>query len=153
MGAGNLSTVAAGYLFSAVLFVAVLVGGCDRPAEGSPEKVADAFVDAYFRRADQEGAKQYTAFGASRMLDQEIAEVSQLRRDGHTPSEAQIDVAAERGARSSRGDRVRFDYTLRFRDPRGDAVKHADIELAMVDQVWKVVRVGVADQPAPPSAS
>jgi hypothetical protein len=165
MGAGNFSGAAGhgrrpGYPFSALrsvalgasLLIALLAGGvvgCNRPADGSPEKVADAFVDAYFRRADQEGAKQFTAFGASRMLDQEIAEVQQLRKEGHTPSEAQIEVAVERGPRTTRDERVRFDYTLRF----GEAVKHADIELAKVDEVWKVVRVGLGDEPAPPAPS
>ena len=47
------------------LLVGLLGLGCDRPEPGSPELVADAFVDAYFRHADQERAKQYTAFGAS----------------------------------------------------------------------------------------
>jgi hypothetical protein len=117
--------------------------GCDRHEAGSPEGVADAFTDAYFRQANQEKAKEYTAFGATKMLEQEIEEVRALRESGYTPSEAALEVGVERGARSQRDERVRFDYTLRYLSPQGVAVKHADIELAQVHGEWKVVRVGI----------
>lgn len=130
-----------------------LLAACDKPAEGSPEAVADAFVDAYFRRADQAAAKEFTALGASRMLDQEIEEVAKVRGEGYNPRDASLDVAVERGERSTRGKRVRFDYTLKFKDPKGDVVKHADIELAQLDDQWKVVRIALSDHAAPPSPS
>jgi hypothetical protein len=132
----------------------LLFGGCDKPKEGSPEAVADAFVDAYFRRADQAAAKQYTALGASRMLDKEIEDVSEAREDGYSPAEASLDVSVERGARSMRGKRVRFDYELKFKDSSGERIKHADVELTRLDDEWKVVRIGrLSDAPAPPAAS
>jgi hypothetical protein len=114
--------------------------------------VGDAFVDAYFRRADQEKAKQYTAFGATKMLEREIAEVKEVRDTGYMPGDAALGVEAERGARTKRGDRVRFDYLLRFRGQDGsEQVKHADVELADVEGSWKVVRLGVSDEAAPKS--
>ena len=113
----------------------------------SPEAVADAFVDAYFRLADQEKAKPYTAFGASKMLDNELKDVRAVRSDGYGPKEANINVVCERGARTMRGAKVRFDYTLRYRTTnRGESLKHADIELAEVHGVWKVVRVGLTKE-------
>jgi hypothetical protein len=129
------------------------VGGCDKPAVGSPEAVADAFVDAYFRKADQGAAKEFTALGATRMLDKEIADVAEVRGEGYNPSDAALDVAVERGARSTRGTRVRFDYKLKFQDPNGEVIKHADIELAKLDDTWKVVRISLAANAAPPASS
>lgn len=149
--AERLSRVVSALVACAALLV--FVAACDKPQAGSPEAVADAFVDAYFRRADQVGAKQYTALGASRMLDEEIAEVAKVRDEGYNPRDASLDVAVERGERSSRGKRVRFDYTLRFKHSQGEVVKHADVELAQLDGQWKVVRVAVNDHAAPPSAS
>lgn len=112
--------------------------------------MGDAFVDAYFRKADQEKAKQYTAFGATKMLDREIADVREVRDTGFSPGAAALGVEVERGARSKRGDRVRFDYTLRFGGQDGtEQVKHADVELAQVEGSWKVVRLGVSDEPPP----
>jgi hypothetical protein len=125
---------------------------CNKPKEGSPEAIADAFVDAYFRRADQAAAKEFTALGASRMLDKEIEDVAKVRADGYSPGDASLNVTAERGPRSARGNRVRFDYIVKFKDPKGDVTKHADIELSELDGVWKVVRIGLSDDP-PPAAS
>jgi hypothetical protein len=129
-----------------ILIALLVVTGCARnEAGGSPEAVADSFAAAYFVRADQQRAKQYTAFGATKMLDQEIAETKSLRDSGYTPSEAALDVNVTRGARSSRGERVRFDYLVRF---SGGGTKHADVELARVSGEWKVVRVAVANAAA-----
>jgi len=133
-----------------VLALSVLAwAGCDRVEPGSPEAVADAFVDAYFRRADQVKAKEYTAFGATKLLDAEIAQVKQVRQSGYTPTDASIDVAAERGERSMRGERVRFDYVIRYKGRDGEQRKHADIELAEVQGQWKVVRIALSNNPAP----
>ena len=99
-----------------------------------------AFCDAYFREADQEKAKQFTAFGATKMLDDELREVRSVREGGYTPKDAQLEVEIERGERTTRGDRVRFDYVIRFEDQ----LKHADIELAKVHDDWKVVRIGLS---------
>ncbi|MEQ9320163.1 MAG: hypothetical protein RIF41_13445 [Polyangiaceae bacterium] len=130
--------------------LAAAATGCNRPETGSPEAVADAFVDAYFRRADQEKAKEYTAFGATKMLESEIEDVKEVRDTGYSPGDASLGVAVERGARSTRGDRVRFDYVLKFRgQDESEQVKHADVELANVEGAWKVVRLGVSDQPSP----
>ncbi len=132
------------------MFTAVtLLVACNRSAAGSPEAVADAFADAYFGRADQAAAKPFTALGAAKMLDDEIADTRAVRDSGYTPSEANLNVKVDRGPRSSRGERVRFDYTVGY---QGGVVKHADIELSQVDGGWKVVRVGVGDSPAPASS-
>lgn len=117
--------------------------------KGGAESVADAFAEAYFRHADQEGAKRYTAFGATKMLDAEIDEVGKLRADGYTPSAASLQVDVDRGERSTRGDRVRFDYAITYRAPGGPMVKRADVELALVHGEWKVVRLGLAGEGDP----
>ena len=39
---------------------------------------------------------------------------------------------------------MRFDYVIRYEDPHGEVVKHADIELAKVHDEWKVVRIGLS---------
>lgn len=136
------------FALSALLAAAPM--GCNRPEAGSPEAVADAFVDAYFRRADQEKAKEYTAFGATKMLEKEIADVKEVRDTGYSPGDASLGVAVERGARTTRGDRVRFAYVLRFRgQDESEQVKHADVELSHVEGEWKVVRLGVSVEPPP----
>ncbi len=144
-----MSTVRRGPSFAIRLFIVALTAiaavGCDRIEPGSPEAVADAFSDAYFRRADQEKAKEYTAFGATKMLDQELAEVRAVRGDGYDPAAAHLDVTVERGARTMREHRVRFDYLVTYRSETGDQHKHADIELSQVDGAWKVVRVGLSE--------
>jgi hypothetical protein len=138
----------------ALISVLLTIVACNRPEAGSPEAVGDAFVDAYFRRADQEKAKEYTAFGATRMLEKEIAEVKQVRDSGYVPTDAALGVAVERGARSMRGERVRFDYLLKYRgQDGGEQTKHADVELANVEGSWKVVRIGVGTAPPPSSPS
>ena len=139
------------HVFSMLLSIVVALSACNRAPEGSPEAVADGFVDAYFRRADQEAAKAYTALGASRMLDKEMADVRGVRDSGYLPTDASIDVAVERAERSMRGERVRFHYTVKFKDRKGEVVKHADVELAKLDDSWKVVRVGLSDKPPPTS--
>ena len=128
-----------------MFIVASLAAGCAKSAAaGSPEAVADAFCEAYFVKADQQKAKQFTAFGASKMLDQEIADTRPVREQGHLPTDASLEVAVERGARSTRADRVRFDYTVRFHE---GSIKHADVELTKVEGEWKVVRIGVGAEP------
>ncbi|MCA9623241.1 MAG: hypothetical protein KC731_29680 [Myxococcales bacterium] len=132
------------------LAVASLVGvGCNKPTPGSPEAVGDAFVDAYFRRADQAAAKEFTAFGATKMLDDEIAEVKGVRDSGYSPTDASLAVEVTRGERRMRDARVRLDYQLRYPGRDGVDIKHADVELAEVDGSWKVVRLGLSKDVAP----
>ena len=131
---------------SLLLLIVSFATGCSRTEAGSPERVADAFADAYFREADQVKAKQFTAFGASKMLDDEIAETRGLRGSDFKPADADLNLTMVRDARSTRGERVRFDYVLRF---KGAPEKHADVELSKVADEWKVVRVTVGDAPAP----
>jgi hypothetical protein len=123
------------------MVVALVAAGCAKSDASGPEAVADAFCDAYFVHADQLKAKQFTAFGASKMLDQEIGDVKALRDSGYNPNDASLEVSAVRGARTARDERVRFDYTIRVHDA---PAKHADVELAQIKGDWKVVRVTVA---------
>jgi hypothetical protein len=132
-----------------MLVLTLWLTACGKPEAGSPEAVADQFAHAYFGLADQQKAKKFTAFGATKMLEREIAEVRDVRQDGYTPGAANIDVGFERGQRSQRGERVRFDYVIRYQDRDGAQEKHADIELALVEGAWKVVRVGLANKTAP----
>ena len=138
---------------AALLSICALIG-CGRTAQGSPEAVADAFCDAYFRQADQEKAMEFTALGATKMLQDEMVDVKALRESGYTPNDASLDVAISRGDRSERGKRVRFDYSIRFHNDKGEAVtKHADIELSKINDAWKVVRIGLAKGAPAPAAS
>jgi hypothetical protein len=126
---------------SAILF-SITLGGCSK--QGAPEAVADAFVDAYFRHADQEKAKEYTALGASEMLEKELGEVAQLRKDGYTPSEAGGgDVKVRRGESHTRDQRIRVPYEIVVRTDGEETVRDADVELANIHGTWKVVRLGL----------
>lgn len=128
--AAGAALVAAGALFSCT----------DKQA---PEFVADQFVDAYFRRMDQQGARQFTALGATEMLDREIELTRSIRGTGYTPDQAASDVRFQRKERSMRGDRVRFDYAITIREEGSDSERIADVELAKLQSLWKVVRVDV----------
>jgi hypothetical protein len=120
------------------LALATFLAGCAKP--GAPEAVADAFADAYFRRADQEKAKEYTAFGATEMLEKELREVAQLRRDGYTPTDSR-EVNVHRGEARKRDERIRFPYEITVKSEGKETVRDADVELASVRGAWKVVRV------------
>ncbi len=129
-------------LVALALAVTIAFAGCAK--RGAPEEVADAFVDAYFMRADQEKAKEYTALGATEMLEKELKEVAQLRRDGYTPNEAGGgDVKVHRGESSPRDQRIRFPYEIVVRSEGKETIRAADVELANIRGAWKVVRVGL----------
>jgi hypothetical protein len=123
------------------LAVVLLMTSCKK--EGSPEAVADAFVDAYFRQMNQEKAKEYTALGASAMLDAELKEVAQIRKEGYTPAEAAADIRVRRGDPVQRDHRIRFPYEIVIRLEGAEMTKQADVELTQIQGVWKVVRVGL----------
>ena len=115
--------------------------------QGSPEQVADAFVDAYFRRADQEKAKEYTALGATEMLDAELRSVAQIRKDGYTPQEASgAEVVVRRGEVTRREHRIRIQYEIVVKVDGGESVRNADVELTSLQGTWKVVRVGMKNR-------
>jgi hypothetical protein len=125
----------------AVVFWSMATAACKD--HGAPEYVADEFVEAYFTRMDQRAAREFTAFGATEMLDRELELTRGVREQGYLPSEAAAKVTWRRTGKSMRGERVRFDYDIDIR--RDDTEDHrlADIELAKVQSGWKVVRVGV----------
>jgi hypothetical protein len=125
-----------------LLALSTALAGCAK--QGAPEQVADAFVDAYFRHADQEKAKEYTALGATEMLEKELREVAQLRKDGYTPSEAGGgDVDVHRGEPTHRDQRVRVPYEIVVKNGGTSTIRDADVELANIRGAWKVVRVGL----------
>jgi hypothetical protein len=128
--------------------VTLTLAGCEK--QGAPEQVADGFVDAYFRRADQEKAKEFTALTATEMLDRELRDVSQLRKDGYTPTEAGGgDVEVKRGASTRRDQRIRFPYVIVVKNNGAETVRDADVELASIGGVWKVVRLGLTQRAQP----
>jgi hypothetical protein len=124
-----------------VVLAGAMLFGCSKP--GSPEQVADAFADAYFRRMDQEKAKEYTALGASAMLDAELKDVAQIRKDGYTPDQASAEVVVHRGVPSQREQRVRYPFEVIVKADGAETIRDADVELSQIDGVWKVVLVGV----------
>ena len=125
-----------------ILALSTALAGCAK--QGAPEQVADGFVDAYFRHADQEKAKEYTALGATEMLEHELHEVAALRKDGYTPTEAGGgDVEVRRGESTKRDQRLRFPYEIKVKNGDTTTVRDADVELASIHGAWKVVRVGV----------
>jgi hypothetical protein len=111
--------------------------------QGAPEYVADEFVEAYFRRMDQKAAREFTAFGATEMLDRELELTRGIREQGYLPAEAAAQVNWRRTGRSTRGERIRFDYEIDIRREGSDDHRVADVELAKVQSGWKVVRVAI----------
>jgi hypothetical protein len=128
------------------LLVLVALAACGAKS-GSPEAVADAFADAYFRQMDQEKAREFTALGASTMLETEIAAVAKIRKDGYGPAEAASEVAVHRGPSTPRDQRIRVPYEIHVRVDGHDDVREADVELAKLEGGWKVVRVAVKPHP------
>jgi len=124
-----------------VWLASVLAVGCADKA--APEYVADQFADAYFRRMDQQSARQFTALGATEMLDRELDLVHSVRAQGYTPEQAAAHVVCQRKSRTTRGDRVRFDYDIAIRHDEGEEHRSADVELAKIQSAWKVVRIDV----------
>jgi hypothetical protein len=122
------------------LAVAV-VGACTD--KSAPEYVADQFVTAYFQRMDQQAARQYTALGATEMLDRELELTRSVRAEGYTAEKAAAEVVCRRTARNKRGERVRFDYDIAIKHEDSEEHRAADVELANIQAVWKVVRVEV----------
>lgn len=133
-------------LYAAFLALSIAFTGCSK--DGSPEQVADAFADAYFRQMNQDKAKEYTALGATSMLDKELKDVEEIRKGGYTPSQAEANVSLRRGDISKREQRVRVPYEVIVRSNGGETVRDADIELAQIQGVWKVVRVGLKSREA-----
>jgi hypothetical protein len=119
----------------------LLAFGCADKA--APEYVADQFADAYFRRMDQQAARQFTALGATEMLDRELDLVNSVRAQGYTPEQAAAHVVCQRKSRGARGDRIRFDYDIAIRHEEAEEHRSADVELAKIQSAWKVVRVDV----------
>jgi hypothetical protein len=120
-----------------LLSTGALGSGCKDTS--SPEYVADQFVEAYFQRVDQAAARQFTALGATEMLDREIEATRSIRASGYTPDQATAAVKFRRGTRAMRGDRVRFDYDITIQSDGTEVKRQADVELASIQAAWKVV--------------
>jgi hypothetical protein len=127
------------------------LGACtDKTA---PEYIADQFVAAYFQRMDQKEARQFTALGASDMLEHELELTRGIRADGYSAMDAAAEVRYRRRGRSLRGERVRFDYDIAIKHDDTEDHRTADVELANIQSDgrtasahgwgWKVVRVDV----------
>jgi len=131
-------------LYAAFLALSIALTGCSK--DGSPEQVADAFAEAYFSQMNQEKAKEYTALGATAMLDKELRDVEEIRKGGYTPDQAEHNVSLRRGETSKREQRVRVPYEVIIRANGEETIRDADIELAQIQGAWKVVRVGLASR-------
>lgn len=125
--------------------------GCSE--DGSPERVADAFAQAYFSEMNQEKAKEYTALGATVMLDKELADVAEVRKSGYTVADARESVSVRRGEASKRDHRIRFPYEVIVRVGDAETVRDADVELSQIQGAWKVVRVGISAREMKPVES
>ncbi len=130
-------------LLVAAVGALALLGSPGCKDKAAPEYVADQFVDAYFRRIDQASARQYTALGATEMLDRELESTRSIRQSGYTPDQAAAAVTFSRGPRTMRGERVRFDYAITIQGEGTESKRSADIELSKIQSAWKVVRVDV----------
>lgn len=126
------------------LLLAVTAAGCKSKPDNTPEGVADSFVEAYFRQMDQQRAKEFTALGATRMLESELKDVQEVRRGGYEPGS--VDVSVRRGEASPREERIRIPYEIEIKNDGDRQLRDADIELTRIDGVWKVVRVGVTQR-------
>jgi len=136
---------------AAIALIVALSGatGCKKAAPNTPEGVADSFVEAYFRQMDQQRAKEFTALGATRMLEAELKEVQDVRRDGYAPGS--VEVAVHRGQPVLRDERIRIPYEIEIATEGGKQVRDADVELSRIDGAWKVVRVGVKSRDVTPA--
>lgn len=142
--AGQRPSVGPVRLLPALLLAAALLAGAASCTEqGAPEQVADAFAEAYFRRMDQEKAKEFTALGATAMLEAELRDVAEVRKEGYDAAEAGGRVTLRRGAPVARDHRIRIPYEVRIATDSGEVVQDADIELTPIQGAWKVVRVGL----------
>lgn len=121
-------------------------GGCHR-STNTPEGVADAFVEAYFQQMDQARAKEYTALGATKMLDAELKSVEEIRKEGYAPSS--VAVSVHRGPSAPRDERIRIPYEIEIQTEGAKQLRDADIELTQIQGQWKVVRVGITQRDAP----
>jgi hypothetical protein len=119
----------------------LLAPGCSDKTR--PEYVADQFVEAYFQQMDQQAARQFTALGATDMLDRELELTRGVRLQGFSAAEAADQVVCRRRGRSMRGERVRFDYDVAIKHDQSEEHRTADVELAHIQSAWKVVRVDV----------
>ena len=137
---GTHRSAARAVVVGSLAWVSVAIG-CSNA--GSPEAVADAFADAYFRRMDQEKAKEFTALGASAMLDEELRSVAEVRKDGYSPAEEASEVTIRRGESVPRDQRVRVPYEIVIKSDGSESIKDADVELTRISGTWKVVRVGL----------
>ncbi|MBK8255755.1 MAG: hypothetical protein IPK82_24195 [Polyangiaceae bacterium] len=131
-------------MIAALALGAAAIGGCKKSLENTPESVADAFVEAYFQRMDQRGALELTALGATKMLEIELKEVEELRKDGFEPGA--VSVSVHRGEPKPREERIRIPYEIEIDNEGNKQVRQADIELSRIDGQWKVVRVGVSSK-------
>ena len=131
----------------ALAIAAAATLGCQ--AKGSPDAIADAFVEAYFVQVDQEKAKEFTALGATKMLEEELRDVEQVRKDGYNPNDARGEVTVRRGDPITREQRVRYPYQIKVSADGVDTIQEADIELTQIQGGWKVVRVGVVRGESP----
>jgi hypothetical protein len=122
--------------------------GCNK-LKTTPEAVADAFVEAYFQQMDQQRAKEFTALGATKMLDAELKSVEEIRKDGYSPGS--VPVSVHRGEPAPRDERIRIPYEIEIETDGAKQVRDADIELARIDGQWKVVRIGITQRDAPKS--
>ena len=136
---------------AAIALIVALSGaaGCKKAASNTPEGVADSFVEAYFRQMDQQRAKEFTALGATRMLEAELKEVQDIRKDGYAPGS--VEVAVHRGQPVPRDERIRIPYEIEIATEGGKQVRDADVELSRIDGAWKVVRVGVKSRDVAPA--
>lgn len=131
---------------AAVLALALVLAGapgCNK-SRTTPEAVADAFVEAYFQQMDQQRAKEFTALGATKMLDAELKSVEEIRKDGYAPGS--VAVGVHRGESAPRDERIRIPYEIEIETEAGKQLRDADIELAKIDGQWKVVRVGITQR-------
>jgi hypothetical protein len=92
---------------------------------------------------DQEKAKEFTALGASAMLDEELRSVAEIRKEGYSPGAGGAEVTLRRGESTPRDQRVRIPYEIVIKSEGAESTKDADIELTKIDGTWKVVRVGL----------
>jgi hypothetical protein len=133
-------------LLAIVLACALPLASCSK--DGSPEQVADSFAEAYFSEMNQEKAKEFTALGATAMLEKELRDVEEIRKGGYTADQAHSSVILRRGEATKREQRIRIPYEVIVKADDSETVRDADVELAQIQGAWKVVRVGLKPRDA-----
>jgi hypothetical protein len=116
--------------------------------DGAPEGIADRFVDAYFVAASQARALEVASGVARHKLQQELALVDRVRKDGYTPDQARGRVDWRRQSLTVEGDRGRAEYAVDVDLGGTVSARRALLLLRKEGGAWRVANFEMIDPAA-----